>query len=58
MDRKGKIIEKEIFHFVCKIHFWQAQEDDFPFPPPYFEKKKKNQPKKLHQNQSFSVIYN
>lgn len=41
MDRKGKIIEKEIFHFVCKIHFWQAQEDDFPFPPPYFEKKKK-----------------
>lgn len=42
MDRKDKIIEKEIFHFVCKIHFWQAQEDDLPFPPPCFEKKKPN----------------
>lgn len=25
MDKKDKIIEKEIFHFVCKIHFWQTQ---------------------------------
>lgn len=57
MDREDKIIEKEIFHFVCNIHFWQAQEDDLPFPPCYFEKKI-TQPKKLHQTPSFSVIYN
>lgn len=42
MDREDKIIEKEIFHFVCNIHFWQAQEDDLPFPPCYFEEKNPN----------------
>lgn len=31
MDKKDKIIEKEIFHFTCKIYLRQTQKDDLLF---------------------------
>lgn len=48
MDKKDKIIGMEIFHFLCKIHFWQTQEVDLLFPPPLGKKKLKSCNKTNH----------